>query len=446
MLVGCGSGEAYFTLNQAEVHARDMSDEAISGTHSTEAADASVERQRIADEIEAATAARQEVADILLALFGTPDEPDAFLKTNDPDSLMAKFGFDTGKLRLAAGPVYSDDQGRQHGLYRLHCAHCHGVTGDGQGPTGVFLNPYPRDYRQGAFKFKSTWGNSKPTHGDLKRVLMEGIPGTAMPSFKLLPDNELDALIEYVKYLSVRGQTEILLIGYEGELPDGGINQIAGALPLALDDEGLPAEEPDEDSVIASMMHSWAVAPQMVIHPVAPQVPMWPTADRDSLEENTALQESIDRGRLQYVKSECNSCHGPTGLGDGDIGQYDEWTKAIYDPKDKVIDQDRLTHMLLIGEHPPRPIRPRNLRQGAFRGGRRPMDLYRRIFTGVNGTPMVKQGTVGGIAGDEVSDEDAGGPIPRQRIWDLVNYVMSLQYEPLSKGPAAIEGKLDKLQ
>ncbi len=440
LLAGCGSGEAYFTLNQAQVHARDMSDEAIDATYNAEAEDASVESQRIADEIEAASVFRQELADILLALFGTPDDPDPFLKSKQSESLLTQIGFDIDRLRLAAGPVYSDEQGRQHGLYRLHCAHCHGVNGNGRGPTGAFLNPYPRDYRQGAFKFKSTWGNAKPTHGDLKRLLMEGISDTAMPSFRLLPDNELNALIEYVKYLSVRGQVEILLIGYEGELPDGGINQIAGGLPLAVDDDGIPEEEPDEDSVVATVMYSWAVADQLVIHPVEPQVPLLPTADTDNQEESTALQESISRGRLQYFKSECNSCHGTTALGDGDQGQYDEWTKAIYEPKDKVIDSDRLAHMLSLGEHPPRPVRPRNLRQGVFRGGRRPVDLYRRIFTGVNGTPMVKQGSEQGIKGDDVSDEQAGGPIPRQKIWDLVNYVMSLQYEPLSRVPAVTEG------
>ena len=32
-----------------------------------------------------------------------------------------------------------------------------------------------------------------------------------MPSFKLLPGYEVDALVEYVKYLSIRGETELLL-------------------------------------------------------------------------------------------------------------------------------------------------------------------------------------------------------------------------------------------
>ena len=88
----------------------------------------------------------QQVATILLAMFGTPDEPHCL-----PES-----GLDEAKLRLAAGPVRSDISGRKNGLFREHCVHCHGVTGDGLGPTAAFLNPYPRDYRPGVFKFKST--------------------------------------------------------------------------------------------------------------------------------------------------------------------------------------------------------------------------------------------------------------------------------------------------
>ena len=89
---------------------------------------------------------QKQVATILEAMFGTPDEPVALPET----------GLDEAKLQLAAGPVRSDIVGRKNGLYREHCVHCHGITGDGMGPTAAFLNPYPRDYRPGKFKFKST--------------------------------------------------------------------------------------------------------------------------------------------------------------------------------------------------------------------------------------------------------------------------------------------------
>ena len=115
----------------------------------------------------------------------------------------------------------SDANDRAVGLYREHCAHCHGITGDGVGPTATFLNPYPRDYRKGQFKFKSTPVGQKPTHADLKKIVFDGVPGTAMPSFKLLPDLEVEALVDYVKYLAIRGEVEarVEAVAEDGSVP-----------------------------------------------------------------------------------------------------------------------------------------------------------------------------------------------------------------------------------
>ena len=65
-------------------------------------------------------------------------------------------GLNRAKVQTASGPVWSDQHGRARGIYRQQCGHCHGTTGDGDGPTAALLNPYPRDYRRGLFKFKST--------------------------------------------------------------------------------------------------------------------------------------------------------------------------------------------------------------------------------------------------------------------------------------------------
>ena len=50
--------------------------------------------------------------------------------------------------------------------------------------------------------------NHQLNQGRIGRILIEGIRGTAMPSFKLLPEDEIEALIEYVKYLTMRGEME----------------------------------------------------------------------------------------------------------------------------------------------------------------------------------------------------------------------------------------------
>src|SRR5262245_60338981 len=67
---------------------------------------------------------RQTIATTLVAMFGTPDKPFVF-----PESRL-----DLSRLQRSAGPVKSEDPNSQAGLYRRHCAHCHGITGDGQGP------------------------------------------------------------------------------------------------------------------------------------------------------------------------------------------------------------------------------------------------------------------------------------------------------------------------
>ena len=55
------------------------------------------------------------------------------------------------------------------------------IVGDGAGPAAAVLDPYPRDFRNGLFKYTSTAGGAKPLREDLLRTLQQGIPGTAMP-------------------------------------------------------------------------------------------------------------------------------------------------------------------------------------------------------------------------------------------------------------------------
>lgn len=371
---GCGpTPPASFRLNMVE---------AISPT---------AEKDSIAVDQALTVAQEKQVATILLAMFGTPDEPVCLPET----------GLDLAKLKLAAGPVRSDIVGRKNGLFREHCVHCHGITGDGLGPTAAFLNPYPRDYRPGIFKFKSTQRADKPTHADLVRVLNNGIPGTSMPSFALLSPVEVDALVEYVKYLSIRGETELALMRYYFELDD----EDEGKLPETR--EFLVAE------ILEPIAEKWVAAADAVID--VPEIP-----------EGTDLADSIAKGRELFYgdKANCVKCHGVTALGDGQANDYDDWSKNIVKIETKLdgLSKDadaedrqwaREFRQVLAGDAlKPRTIPPRNLRQGIYRGGRRPVDLYYRIHAGINGAPMpAAQGTV--------APED---------IWHIVNYIRSLPY------------------
>jgi len=349
----------------------------------------------------------KQVATVLLAMFGTPDEP----------VCMPETGLDEAKLRLAAGPVRSDIVGRKNGLYREHCAHCHGVTGDALGPTAAFLNPYPRDYRPGVFKFKSTERADKPTHADLVRLLHNGVPGTSMPSFALLPSAQVEALAEYVKYLSIRGETELALMRAFFELDD----EAQGKLP--------ETREFLVDETLTPIAEKWKAAADAQI-----QVPPMP-ADID-------LAASIAKGKELFYgdKANCVKCHGVTGLGDGQANDYDDWNKAIVEigkeitsssakareastagmsPEELAEHRAQLAWIEKFGKVldgdalEPRTIPPRNLRHGIYRGGRRPLDLYYRIHAGINGAPMPA----------------AKGTVPPEDIWHIVNYVRSLPYE-----------------
>jgi len=343
------------------------------------------------------------VATALVAAFGTPDDPYLFaevgLPSDDPkwrslEPEDRKKRLDLKKIELAAGSPGGDREGKQRGLFRQHCAHCHGVTGDGAGPTAAFLNPYPRDYRQGVFKFKSTERNAKPTTADLKRTLVEGIPGTAMPSFMLLPNDEIEALVEYVKYLSIRGQ-------FERDL----------AIGLLAQDEDIPKTGAELlETYLTPIVERWAESEAKVVRPPEPP-------PSDTPEDHLA---SVQKGRELFFGKQagCLKCHGPMALGDANDGAAEK--DRLFDDWNKNKNAENISLWLL----PKLELKPRNLRLGIYRGGRRPIDIYRRIHAGIPGGPMPAGGT-----------EQGGqkGPLEPDQIWHIVNYVRSLPYEPISR-------------
>ena len=337
----------------------------------------------------------EDVADVLAALMGTPDEPRLpGLPDIDWDPLLQ-----LDQLQRAAGPVGSDESGTEHGLYRQHCVHCHGITGDGLGPTAPFLNPYPRDYRRGLFKFKSTPTTLPPTKDDLHRILREGIAGTAMPSFKVLTEDEREALVQYVTYLAIRGQIERALIYEISENLEPGQRLID--LTLKEKDPDLYQEQLDVVlAVAADTVSTWLEADSQMT-----EVPPPP--------ENWNTPESIAEGKRLFFTSlaSCSKCHGDMALGDGQTNDYDEWTKELQPGN-----PDALKEFLALGALEPRNILPRNLRKGVYRGGRRPVDLFWRIKNGIPGTPMP-------AASQELTND---------QIWHLIAYVRSLPYDAIA--------------
>ncbi len=91
-------------------------------------------------------------------------------------------------------------------LYQNECVICHGAVGNGDGPAARFLDPRPRDFTRGIFKIRST--PFLATDEDLFRTITRGIPGTLMPSFEHLTDDERWNLVAYVKSFAKGFKTE----------------------------------------------------------------------------------------------------------------------------------------------------------------------------------------------------------------------------------------------
>lgn len=253
----------------------------------------------------------------------------------------------------------------QHGreVYTAQCAGCHGTTGDGQGPAGAHLNPPPRDYRNGVFKFTSTPRGSKPRREDLRRILTYGAKGTSMPAFRFLPEEDREAVIDYVMVLASRGELEInLLREAETELDE---------------------EDDFDPEVVAEYVQdiadSWGRADEELVRPLTVNPPR--------------SDETIRDGAVAFAELYCIKCHGPDARGSksADVGQ-DIWGRTAY---------------------------PANLAMGMLHGGRRPIDIYRRIYSGINGTPMPSSKDPN-TAIDETPEERS------DRIWHLVHFVTAV--------------------
>jgi mono/diheme cytochrome c family protein len=102
----------------------------------------------------------------------------------------------------APGPPPVPAGGRA--IYEANCAICHGERGDGKGHAAHHLASVPRDLTEGRYKFRSTASGQLPTDDDLRRSIVNGIPGTGMVPQNHLPDADVQAVIAFVKSLSPR--------------------------------------------------------------------------------------------------------------------------------------------------------------------------------------------------------------------------------------------------
>lgn len=158
-------------------------------------------------------------------------------------------------------------------VYEHRCVQCHGVDGDGKGPGAEFMLPRPRIFQDnGSYKFRTTPAAELPTDEDLYHIIAVGIPGSSMPRFDVLPEQEIWDVVEYIKTLN----------------------------------EDFADEESMETAVTMD-----ALAGEVVVPPSTP--------------------ESVAAGAELFKSAQCQTCHGDLGRGNGSAGQElkDDWGTPI---------------------------------------------------------------------------------------------------------------------
>ncbi len=223
-------------------------------------------------------------------------------------------------------------------VHKAKCAQCHGLAGDGRGPTGAWVYPHPRDFRLAKFKYVSSTGGL-PTRDDLIAMVKVGVAGNSMPGFALLPPEQLDAVVEYTRFLSLRGRVETDL------------------LTAALSEDGL--DGPPGKFAEASLARWTRLFAEAEAKAVRPAVP--PIAAKDA-GSDADYDAGVRRGFAAFAKAGCASCHKDYGRETHYL--YDDWGVAV---------------------------RPANLSAGVYRAGGEPLDLFRRIRCGIppSGMPAV---------------------------------------------------------
>ena len=83
------------------------------------------------------------------------------------------------------------------------CFTCHGEKGDGDTPLGAALNPKPRNFTEGDFKFDADGDGTKGSDADLMKVIESGAQafgGSAlMAPYAALSETDRVNLVAFVR-------------------------------------------------------------------------------------------------------------------------------------------------------------------------------------------------------------------------------------------------------
>jgi mono/diheme cytochrome c family protein len=115
-------------------------------------------------------------------------------------------------------------------IFSINCASCHGATGQGDGPAAVALNPKPRNFTEGYWRYGSGLAR-------VVRTITEGSPGTGMASFSILPLEDRIAAAHYVRSFSTNAgedkPEDLAWLVPAGQSQDGGGGTAADSTGVA---------------------------------------------------------------------------------------------------------------------------------------------------------------------------------------------------------------------
>ena len=107
---------------------------------------------------------------------------------------------------LAVLPATAGDAEAGKTPFANNCSSCHGMGGKGDGPVGAALQPPPRDFSVGDFKFDTDDDGKTGTDADLRNVITNGAGkyGGSMlmaPWGAMLSPEDMDNVIAYIRSL-----------------------------------------------------------------------------------------------------------------------------------------------------------------------------------------------------------------------------------------------------
>jgi mono/diheme cytochrome c family protein len=108
-------------------------------------------------------------------------------------------------LLASPGAALAGDAAAGKTPFVANCASCHGERGKGDGPVGAALQPPPRDFTLGEFKYDTDADGTPGSDADLKNVIRNGAMkyggSPLMAPWPTLSDADVDNIVAYIRSL-----------------------------------------------------------------------------------------------------------------------------------------------------------------------------------------------------------------------------------------------------